>query len=97
MKALCRENAIDLWICDRFKVLPTDDRYRLLSEEQKILLYTHYMEFATGEEARMLKIMQSREELTIDDEEARALMQAGYTKDQILRIRKNLKEAKNNG
>ena len=55
------------------------------------------MEFATGEEARMLKIMQSREELTIDDEEARALMQAGYTKDQILRIRKNLKEAKNNG
>lgn len=87
--------ALDLWICDHYKVLPTEDRYKQLSEQQKYLLFLGFVGQPTDEE--MHASYRNSQTIGIGDREKKNLQGLGYTSAQILKMRKELEKAQANG
>jgi len=92
LKRVAKSSLLDLWVCDHYRVLPTDERFLNLSDEQKNLLFVGYLERATDE--AIYQSYHSKPEMAVTDEDADVLTKAGYSPAQIRRIRYNLEVAK---
>jgi len=87
-----RENELDLWTCLHFSVLPTDERYRQLSHEQKMLLFTAFLELPSDEQIKNSQANEARSP-QIHEEEERNLKALGYSSEAVDRIREQLRLA----
>ena len=92
MKKVVRAQALDLWIIRYFKVLPTDQRFRELTDAQKNLILTSFFESPLDEWAHM-SYHQTLAQMDMDDTTKENLVHLGYSKDQILRMTQQLKIA----
>lgn len=92
LKGAIRDNAIDLWICRYFKVLPTDERFQRLTDNQKHILLMSFFESPLDELAHMLYHEKSYGSIT--DEDKKSFKDMGYTDEQISRIIENVATAK---
>lgn len=89
MKKLVKSNSLDLWICEHFKVLPTERRFLDLQEDQKMLLLYGFLEQPT--DADMYVSYNTKVETVISESDAENLVKVcGYTPEQVKRIQANL-------
>jgi hypothetical protein len=88
--------AVDLWVCRHFKVLPTEDRFLNLSDEQKLLLLTSYFE-APLDELAYMAYQSQQTKLEIDESTVKNLKDLGYTEEQLKRMAQQLKIASQAG
>jgi len=83
---------LDLWIITYFRVLPTDDRYLKMSDEQKYLLFLGFLDQPTPEQMKMnYERISAGPKLTEMDKSD--LSRRGYSREAIERIQDNLKKA----
>lgn len=80
-----------MWICHHFKVLPTDKRFKDLTENQKELLLAGFIENPTDKEIMQYYRNMSKE--LINEDDIIAFKEMGYTQEQIDRIQKNMQIA----
>jgi hypothetical protein len=91
-RTLAKENKLDLWICLYFKVLPTELKYKQLSEEQKTLLFVGFMELPTSEQLK-LNYSDERQRNIMTDDDKEAFKRLGYSKEKIRKIEDELRKA----
>lgn len=92
MKAIINEVSLDLWICHHFRVLPTEGRFKRLTENQKRLLFYSFQEMPTDDELIMdVRIREDAERQALPPDD---LIKLGYTQEQIDRILHNIAIAK---
>ena len=89
-KSLAKEVSLDLWICRRFHVLPTEQRFQRLTPNQKALLFYGYLETPTDD---AIYDAYHQSEL-VSSEVEEQFSACGYTEEQIERIKRNLKLAR---
>lgn len=87
-RKLVYANATDLWICRYFKVLPTEQRFLALTDEQKHLLVSSFFEMPLDELAH--RSYHDGKRIDISQNEAEHLKKAGYTGEQIEYMRRQL-------
>lgn len=88
------EVKLDVWICEHFKVLPTEQRYKELSYRQKLKLWFGCL-YTPSREAMQKSFMLSKkrkEQYGIDDVTADALKQSGYDPETIATIKDQLEK-----
>lgn len=95
LKKLARINALDLWICRHFKVLPTDARFKELTSIQKNLLFESFVH--TPIDLEIYKMVNTVVKTALDTETKKALERAGYTPEQLKKIQENLETAEREG
>ncbi len=93
LKEIIRESFLDVWICNHFKVLPTEHRFKELSEIQKHLLLVGYLESPTSEEMHAAYQQQDAAGATITEEDEKDFKNIGYTEEQIERMKQQLEAA----
>jgi len=85
-KEIAQATILDTWVCQTFKVLPTDPRFMELTENQKTLLMVAHMENISSEDlynyAKHMRY-EKMQQVHIDDEEKDSLRALGYTDEQI--------------
>jgi len=74
-----------LWIINHFKVLPTEDRFKELTELQKNLIFVGYLEHPTSEQLHSAHYGAETTKVTKADE--KSFGELGYSQEQINRIR----------
>jgi len=79
-------------VCHHFKVLPTDERYKKLTENQKYLLYIGWLELPTSKQIKLWYAKKSGEPI-ITDEDANNFKKLGYTSAQIKKMKEQLENA----
>ena len=79
-------------MCHHFKILPTDERYKKLTENQKYLLYIGWLELPTSEQIKQWYAKKSGEPI-ITDEDAENFRKLGYTSAQIKKMKEQLENA----
>ncbi len=92
---MVREAALDLWICEHYRVLPTEERYKRLSDRQKYLLFLGFVEQPKHDD--MHKAYRNSNTHSFSDNEKRNLRNIGYTPEQLKRIQDQLGKAGLNG
>ena len=83
--------ALDVWICNHFKVLPTEDRFKYLTERQKYLLFIGFVEQPRHDDMHKAYAMSRR--ATINSSDGLNLKKLGYTDEQIRKMREQLEKA----
>ena len=92
LKRASEESSLDLWVCHHFRVLPTEERFKKLTERQKALLFQSWLELPTS--GALKKWYAKRDsEPVVTDEDAKNFKNLGYTPEQIRRIREQLENA----
>lgn len=93
MKSVVQELSVDLWICNYYRVLPTDERFKRLTDRQKDLLIVSFLEQPSAEDLHFSygKRKEREREFSINYDNLR---KRGYTEEQIRRIRSQIDEAK---
>jgi len=91
-KAIARAVSLDLWVCHHFRVLPTEERYKRLTENQKYLLYIGWLELPSSEQMKLWHDKKAGDPI-ITDEDAKNFKNLGYTKDQIKHMKEQLQNA----
>lgn len=86
---------LDLWICHHFRVLPTEKRFKRLTEKQKVLLLHSWIELPTSEQLKAVNHDESRLP-AIDDTTEENLLNVGYTQEQIDTIKEQIADGRNN-
>lgn len=74
--AKLRETRLKWWVQDRFRVLPTDERFKALTEEQMFLMWENYLVDNPDIEKKMTEVYQDPEYATAEkhlDVDQRAL------------------------
>jgi len=82
--------ALDLWVCNYYKVLPTEDRFKRLGEEQKYLLFTGFLNQPLMDDIH--RAHQSSR-ISVDGEAGENLKKLGYTDQQLARIKDQMEKA----
>lgn len=81
---------LDHWICSQFKVLPTEDRFKRLGEEQKYLLFIGFLEQAQPDDIhRGYHSNKAR----LEGETLVNLKKMGYSDRQLARMKDQLEKA----
>ena len=92
LEELAREESLDLWVCHHFRVLPTDDRYKRLTNNQKVLLFFGWKTLPSSEQIK--RFFDRKEgDPTIDKGTAANFKKLGYTATQIRRMKEQLANA----
>jgi len=73
-------------------VLPTEERYKRLTENQKYLLYIGWLELPSSEQMKLWHDKKAGDPI-ITDEDAKNFKNLGYTKDQIKHMKEQLQNA----
>jgi hypothetical protein len=89
---LAKEESLDLWVCHHFRVLPTEDRFKRLTEDQKVLLFFGWLENPSSDQLKRHHDRRATDPV-IDDVAAENFKKRGYTSDQIKRMREQLENA----
>ena len=92
MKEAAKAVALDLWICDRFDVLPTEERYKLLTDRQKYLLFQGFIERPQDDNIHRAYWISQRDTFSKRDEIN--LLGLGYTQEQLAKMKDELEKAK---
>lgn len=92
LKTIAKDESLDLWIMHHFKVLPTDDRYKKLTENQKTLLFYGWTELPSSEQIKRFHDGKAGDPV-IDDTAEKNFARVGYTPDQIERMKEQLNNA----
>lgn len=87
--------ALDLWICDHYQVLPTEDRYKKLTEKQKYLLFLGFVDQPTDEQ--MHRSYRASKTTYIGKEEKQNLSALGYLPEQLRYMQDQLEKAQAHG
>ena len=87
-----KDIALDLWVCNHYRVLPTDERYKKLHEEQKYLLFVGFLEQPLPEEIHSA-YRQKNPSTHIKESELLSLEKCGYGSEAIEELRKQFKLA----
>jgi hypothetical protein len=77
---------------EHFKVLPTDDRFKQLTDRQKELLWVGFLNGGDDNAMRSNYQEQQRNDMEIDEQEEEDLLKCGYTKEKIARMKAELKK-----
>ena len=91
-KEVIKEVNLDLWICHHFRVLPTEERFKQLTENQKHLLYFSWLELPSSDQIKMWHDKKAGEPI-VTESDAKDFEKLGYTKAQIKRIKEQLSNA----
>lgn len=88
-----QEVSIDLWICNYYRVLPTDEKFKRLTERQKELLLFSFLEQPSEMELHYAyrKRKEKEDQFSINYDNLR---KRGYTEEQIRRMRIEIEKAK---
>jgi len=83
---------IDLWICNHFKVLPTEDRFKNLTRRQKYMLLLGYIHNPTSEELRLGVLTREAEKAksSLSKEQEAALAESGFSQEQLDEMQQQL-------
>lgn len=92
MKEAAREESLDLWILHHFRVLPTDDRFKRLTENQKVLLFFGWKELPTSDQIKQF-FDRKQGDPVIDEGAEKSFRRIGYTPAQIRRMKEQLANA----
>ena len=86
------ELRLNTWIIHHFKVLPTDKRYKTLTQNQKYLILMSYLYAPTSEEMRLsvLKAEYEAKQRSFTDEEKEALIREGFKVEDLEKITKDI-------
>jgi hypothetical protein len=79
-------------VCHHFRVLPTDDRFKRLTENQKNFLFTGWLELPTSDQIKEWYTKRENEPV-VSDEDAENFKKLGYTDAQIRHIKEQLENA----
>ena len=82
-----------MWVINYFRVLPTDSRFKELSEIQKYLLFEGFMENPTPEQMHQAYWKSKTNETKVSNEDISNFKNLGYDMDQIKKIQEQLKIA----
>jgi hypothetical protein len=80
-----------LWVVEHYRVLPTDPRYKELTDDQIELLFVNFLTTLTPDEQRRFyiqKLAEEQEEAQFPVEEFKKL---GYSEEQLAEIREGVK------
>ena len=91
-KETAREESLDLWICHHFRVLPTDKRFKRLTENQKTLLFHGWTELPSSEQIKRFYDKKSGDPV-IDDTAEKNFKKLGYSSKQIQKMKGELEKA----
>jgi hypothetical protein len=85
-------NNLDVWTCLYFKVLPTDIKFRQMSEEQKMLLFVAFLETPSPEQMKMnyYKSISGPKITPVTEKEFRSI---GYSSKAISKMKDELRKA----
>ena len=89
---MAREESLDLWIIHHFRVLPTDDRFQRLTENQKVLLFHGWTELPTSEQIKKFRDRKSGDPVIEKEDEAN-FKALGYTPTQLRRMKEQIQNA----
>ena len=94
-KELASEVSLDLWILRKFNCLPTEQRFKELTEHQKVLMFYGYLSSPNDELIRDNYLHESEEfeSEVISDQDKVDFENLGYTEEQIENIERNMKAA----
>lgn len=95
MPEVAKAISLDLWICDHYKVLPTEDRFKQLSDRQKYLLWLGFVDQAPDE--HLHASYQAGRSTSFGETDKKNLRGLGYTPEQLLRMQKELEKAQADG
>ena len=73
-------------------MLPTEDRFKRLTENQKGLLYTSWLELPSSDQLKAWYDKKSGDPV-VTDQDAKNFEDLGYTKAQIKRMKEQLENA----
>lgn len=87
-----RELQIDLWVCNHFKVLPTEQRFKDLTPWQKTILWLGSMYLPDTTEMRHNILMQEEHErkTSFSKEQEAALIRDGMSPTELDEIKNSL-------
>lgn len=91
MSKAAKAVALDTWICDHYDVLPTEDRYKRLTDRQKYLLFQGFINRPS--DADIHRAYQISQRLFISHEEEANWMKRGYSLEQIKRMKHEIEKA----
>jgi hypothetical protein len=91
-KEVAKAISLDLWVCHHFRVLPTEERYKRLTDNQKNLLFLGWLELPTSEQIKEWYTKKIGEPV-VTEQDAKDFVKLGYSKSQIKRIREQLENA----
>lgn len=79
-------------MCHHFRILPTDERFKRLTENQKYLLYIGWLELPTSDQIKLWYDKKSSEPM-ISGEDETNFKKLGYTSAQIKKMKEQLENA----
>ena len=79
-----------LWVIEHFRVLPTDERYLNLDDNQINVLYGSWLHSLPDEYVKREYWSNKKETTKITEVEEVSLHELGYTEDEIAAIKKEL-------
>jgi len=93
-KGIASEVSLDLWILRKFNCLPTEDKFKSLTEHQKVLLFYGYLYSPTDDQIREHYLSGVEPSTMISEDDKRDFVEVlGYTEEQVERMSENLKAA----
>ncbi len=93
-KEVASEVSLDLWICRKFKCLPTEDRFKEMTEHMKVLLFYGYLVSPDDEVIRQNYLSENEESLILTESDKDDFKKVlGYSEESIENIEKNLRAA----
>lgn len=83
-----------MWVIHHFRVLPTEDRFKQLSDRTKLLLLYGWLNHPKSEDRHAAYVKQMQDGQTkFTDEHAQALREQGMGDEQLAFIQEQLREA----
>ena len=89
---MAKETSLDLWVIHHFRVLPTEKRFKQLTDNQKYLLYIGWLELPTSDQIKKWYDRKS-DDPVITKDDAKNFEKLGYSKEQIKRMKEQLENA----
>lgn len=79
-------------MCHHFRVLPTDERYKRLTDNQKNLLFFSWIELPSSDQIKAWHDKKAGDPV-VSAEDEENFKNLGYSKEQIRRIKEQLENA----
>jgi len=81
---------VKLWIIEHFRVLPTDERFKQLTEDQMELLFCYFLVSPTDEQYKEAHKRNLSKDEVIETFPKEKLKEMGYTEEELENIKQGL-------
>lgn len=93
-KETVSEVSLDLWICRKFSCLPTEDRFKRMTDHQKVMMFYGYLVSPSDEEIRKNYLANTAITPILSEEDKADFKGVlGYSDEAIQRMEENLRAA----